>query len=343
MPLLLLRICLLSLVFVGFQHSVSAQVLTAGKASSLRGLSVVNDSVAWASGSGGWVAHTRDKGKTWDWKQLTDYAKLDFRDIEAFSATTAVMVSAGTPAVILRTDDGGTTWKEAYRNAAPEIFLDGMDFWDEQRGIIYGDPIADKMQLLKTSDGGITWTDISSSLRIAMEKGEASFAASGTTIRTQKGGKVWIATGGSRSRIFYSADYGAHWEAFPCPIIQGGDSMGPFSIAFLDGKTGIAAGGDYKRDTLRTNTLVLTANGGKSWKSPLKGPGGYRSCVEYITKTTLVAVGTSGVDLSHDGGKTWEFFSSDSYNTVRRAKSGTWTLMAGSRGKITAIDPLQGH
>ena len=220
------RLQFFSLLFIGclwFSASFSQQIteLQTGKNTSIRGLSVVNNSVAWVSGSNGCTALSTDAGKSWKWNQVPGYEKLDFRDIEAFSSTEAVMVSAGSPAVILSTVDGGTTWKEVYRNAAPEIFLDGMDFWNRQHGIIYGDPIGGQMQLLETTDGGATWKNISAQLKIPLAEGEASFAASGTAIRTGKKGNVWIATGGSQSRIFHSRDFGQNWQAYACPIIQG--------------------------------------------------------------------------------------------------------------------------
>ena len=187
----------------GFQTQSQTLIpLASGKNTSLRGLSVVDDTVAWASGSMGWTARSINGGKTWIWKQIPGYENLDFRDIEAFSANRALLLSAGTPAVILLTTDGGSVWKEVYRNNSPEIFLDGMDFWDANRGLIYGDPIKGKLVLLKTSNGGVNWENISQNNTINLMVGEASFAASGTAIRCDSKGNTWIATGGSKSRIF---------------------------------------------------------------------------------------------------------------------------------------------
>lgn len=73
-------------------------------------------------------------------------------------------------------------------NDSPEIFPDGMDFWNTKTGILYGDPIAGKMALLKTTDGRISWQNISDDLNIILIPGEASIAASGTNIRCLKNG-----------------------------------------------------------------------------------------------------------------------------------------------------------
>lgn len=330
---------LLFLLLFCFSHAICAQILIplhSGTQTSLRGLSVVNDSVAWVSGSRGTWARTADSGRSWKWNQIKLYEKLDFRDIEAFSDQKAVMVNAGTPSVILLTNDGGESWKEVYRNESAEIFLDGIDFWDEKNGIIYGDPINGQMVLLKTSDGGNSWKDISINNPITLIKGEASFAASGTGIRCGKNGKVWIATGGAQSRIFYSADYGKSWKAYACPIIQSKNSTGPFSIAFYRNK-GIAVGGDYLKDTSRVNNSLLSADRGKTWTSPLIPTFGYRSAVEYLSAKVLVATGPGGTDFSSDGGKNWQKLSDTGYHTVRKAKSGRLVLLSGSNGKIAQI------
>lgn len=311
--------------------------LQQGVNTSIRGLSVVNNSVAWISGSNGYSALSTDAGQTWRWKQLTGYEKLDFRDVEGFSAKEAVMVSAGTPAVILSTLDGGVSWKEVYRNESPDIFLDGMDFWNRKRGIIYGDPIGGQMQLLETVDGGASWTNISKNLNIPLIDGEASFAASGTAVRTMKKGKVRIATGGKQSRLFSSDDYGQTWQVSSIPIIQGESSTGPFSIAFRNQNNGVAVGGDYLKDTLRRGNLVLTSDGGKNWSKPVIGPYGYRSAIEYITKDMLLATGPSGTDISEDGGRTWKQLSQEGFNCVRKAKKGKWVVLAGGRGRISII------
>jgi len=331
---------IISFSFILFWITGQSQTLIpldSGKNTSLRGLSVVNDTVAWVSGSKGWTARSINGGKTWIWKQIPGYENFDFRDIEAFSANRAILLSAGTPAVILLTTDGGAVWKEVYRNESPDIFLDGMDFWDSESGLIYGDPINGKLVMLKSSDGGASWQNISQNNKIDLIAGEASFAASGTAIRCDLKGNTWIATGGIQSRIFYSSDRGKTWKSYACPIIQGKSSTGPFSIAFYNKNTGIAAGGDYLIDSSRVKNLLLTKNGGKMWEKPISSTLGYRSAVEYLSKKTLIATGPGGTDISNDGGKSWRNLSLIGFHTARKAKSGKLTMLTGSDGRIAAI------
>lgn len=325
---------LLLLPSIGFAQNYSLKKLTAGTNTSMRGLSVLSDSVAWVSGSGGYVGKTVNGGRTWEWMQPKGYEKLDFRDIQAFDNLKAIIVNAGSPAYILSTIDGGKTWREAYKNTDSAIFLDGMDFWDAQQGIIFGDPIKNKMQLLKTTDGGLTWQDISANLKQDLSVGEAGFAASGTTIRTGQGGRVWIASGGSKSKIYFSNNYGYKWKVYGCPIIQGESSTGPFSIAFYDARNGIAVGGNYLKDKESLNNVVVTKNGGKTWEKPLRPVLGYRSAVEYFNNKICFATGSSGTDYSLDGGNTWTNISTQNFNALQKAKKGNLVLLTGNRGNI---------
>lgn len=329
-----LSLLLLFVPIISLAQNYKLKELTSGKNTSMRGLSIVNDSVAWVSGSNGHVGKTLDGGKTWEWTQPKGYEKLDFRDIEAFDKLKAIVVNAGSPAYILSTVDGGKTWRQAYKNTDSAIFLDGMGFWNAQDGMIFGDPIKNKMQLLRTSDGGLSWQDISNQLKEEMKVGEAGFAASGTTIRTGPNGNVWIASGGAKSRIFHSGNYGNRWKVYDCPIIQGESSTGPFSIAFFNPRKGIAVGGNYLKDKENTNNVLLTKNGGKSWSKPKEQVFGYRSAVEYLTEQLIVATGSSGTDYSIDGGQTWTNISTQNFNAIQKAKKGSLVMLTGNRGQI---------
>ncbi len=324
-------LCIPSFIFA---QKYSLQEVASGVQTSMRGLSIVSNEVAWVSGSNGNIGKTLDGGKTWEWQRPKGYEKLDFRDIEAFDEHKAIVVNAGSPAFILLTTDGGRSWQEVYKNTHADIFLDGMDFWDSMNGIIFGDAIANKMQLLKTTNGGYSWQDISAQLKPELKPGEAGFAASGTTIRTLPGGYTWVATGGSASNTYYSKNYGKSWKVFAMSIDHGNNSSGPFSIAFYSKKIGVAVGGDYLKPAKMENNVLLTKNGGKTWIKPTTQVGGYRSGVAYITRDFLVATGTNGTDISVDGGMNWKKISDKVGNAVQKAKNGDLVLITANGGKI---------
>jgi photosystem II stability/assembly factor-like uncharacterized protein len=170
-------------VFCFFSFSLSAQtvkLLTSGTKTSLRGLSVVDDKTVWVSGSNGTVGLSLDSGNTFKWTTVKGFEKTDFRDIEAFDATTAIIMGISSPAYILKTIDGGETWKVTYENKDTSMFMDAMEFWNEQSGIVIGDPINNKMFISRTFDGGNTWQALPPQNYPAVANGEACFASSGT-------------------------------------------------------------------------------------------------------------------------------------------------------------------
>ena len=131
---------------------------------SLRGLHAVSDSVAWASGANATILRTTDGGLSW--KTLappTGSEALDFRDIHAWDAKNAVIMSAGsgTKSRIYRTTDGGVSWTLAHENKQEKGFFDGMTFWDRKRGILVGDPVDGRFTILITNDSGASWQKLS--------------------------------------------------------------------------------------------------------------------------------------------------------------------------------------
>ena len=145
--------------------------------------------------------------------------------------------------------------------------------------------------------------------------GEAHFAASNTNIAT-KDGKVWIATGGMKARIFKcSWNDPFKWEAFETPFIQGTASTGIYSIDFYDKNFGIAVGGDYTKQAENFNNIATTNDGGKTWQIQASGKnGGYKTCVKFRPKSKgkdIIAVGDQNIEFSNDYGKTWKTISEE--------------------------------
>jgi len=108
------------------------QVQTSGLDTNLRGVSVSQTSagkfVVWASGSNGVILRSTDEGKTWARVNVAGGSDLDFRDIEAFDADTAYVMSSGDgdKSQIYKTSDGGKNWKLQYSDKRPGFFLDSL-------------------------------------------------------------------------------------------------------------------------------------------------------------------------------------------------------------------------
>lgn len=316
--------------YPGVSQSLSFEPCVVSVQSSFRGLSVVNDTVVWVSGNNGWVGRSVNGAIDWNFQQIPGFEKSDFRTIYAFDEHSAILATAGVPAFILLTRDGGITWKEVYKNEDPAAFIDGVDFWNQNEGLIYGDPINGKMLLLSTQDGGTTWHLFSENIRPVLHAGEASFAASGSGIQCLDESMVVIATGGKTSRLFISQDKGKSWNTSTPEIIQGRESTGIFSVDFWNPRNGIIVGGDFQRDSLLYRNSLYTRNGGKTWHFPVTPPRGYRECVVHLSKKIALATGPSGTDITRNGGKDWQLLNDEkSFHVLRISPSGKLIVMAG--------------
>ena len=282
-------------------------LLDSGTSANFRGVSAAGPGVAWVSGSGGTVLRTTDGGASWQRRIVPGADALDFRDIQAFDDRTAFLLSigAGELSRIYKTVDGGATWTPQHVNRDPKGFLDALAFWDAEHGLALGDPVDGRFAILTTDDGGKTWSSPPSAGMPEALPGEGAFAASGTCLVVEGTSNAWFGTGGgASSRIFRSTDRGRTWEVATTPIRSGNPSTGVFSIAFLDSRTGVAVGGDYKAEGDPLGNVARTEDGGRTW-STIQGtrPAGFRSAVAVFPGREgkrLAAVGPTGSDVSPD-------------------------------------------
>ena len=326
-----IKIILSTVLLLSVIHNAQAQtiqLLNSDAKISIRGLSVVNNNTVWVSGSEGTVGRSTDGGITWKWIKVKGFEKTDFRDIEAFDNKTAVIMGIAEPAYILRTTNGGDTWTTVYENKTNGMFLDAMEFWNEESGIVIGDPIDKKFFIARTFDGGKKWQELPPQNYPVADSDEACFASSGTNIRKLNKQEAVFISGGLRSRLFIRD------KKIDLPIVQGKTSTGANSIAVKNSSTMIIVGGDFNAKEDTNQNCSITTDGGKTFSVPVTAPHGYRSCVEYINNNTWISCGLTGVDISNDEGKNWNFISKESFHVCRKAKKGKAVFFAGGGGRI---------
>ena len=305
-----------------------------GTGASLRGVCAVDPTVAWASGSGGTVLRTVDGGATWTRVIAEGLGDLDYRDVHALDARRAWVLSAGLPAVIRYTADAGESWTTQYRSDADGAFFDAVDFWDATHGIAFSDPVGGKFLIVVTDDGGRRWREIPRQGRPPPLPGEAGCAGSGTCLRVSGATTVRGATGGAAARVLTSHDRGATWAVVTTGL-RHGPSAGIFSTAFADDRTGVAVGGDYRREDDPDSTAAWTDDGGDTWRTvDANPPSGFRSAVAHIVGTAdeFLAVGPSGIDVSRDGGRSWTRVGETGYHAISCTAGACWVV--GSEGRI---------
>lgn len=327
---------------------------------SFRGLSVVTDKVVWVSGSKGTVGLSKDAGKSWKWMQIPGFEKSDFRDIEAFDKNTAIIMASGTPAVILKTVDGGDNWKVVFRDNRPEMFLDAMDFWDKKRGMLVGDPINGRFVLLETTNGGDSWRVLDSTLCPEAHDSEAVFAASGTSLRCWGKNEFGFVTGGKHTRFLRSRTSTFELYELKLDIIHENSRQGTFSFTIAQ-QFVFFCGGDYLLDESKDWRSLqavfadirfekfekLNGYGNDTVYKSVFEKEGYKSCIEFLKEKHkqlfIVMTGTSGTTFLIVP----ESFSEDSFfveritegfHVVRKAKKGKAVFLAGSKGRIAKLN-----
>ena len=313
------------------------QLTPTGSSARLRGLSVVSASVVWASGSQGTVLRTVNGGATWQNVSPPGTETLQFRDIEAFDAENAVILSIGPgeESRIYVTSDGGQHWTPAFVNEDPNAFYDCMAFFDRHRGLALSDPVQGRFRILATSNGGRSWRVLDAEMPPALP-GEFAFAASGQCITTAGGRDAFFGTGGDVvARVFRSDDRGQTWQVSETPV-RSGPSAGIFALAFRSPRHGLATGGDFLTPAASPDALALTANGGVTWQLVADAPDEYRSGAHWVNGRVAIVVGPTGSDASADAGRSWHGFDDGSFDTVDCA--GGWGCWAsGEQGRVAYL------
>jgi photosystem II stability/assembly factor-like uncharacterized protein len=191
---------------------------------------------------GTYLARTTDGGKTWKTALKSCTASLEIeglaRQVRCYpknlfflSPTVGFAIGAApegiTAVVLLRTDDGGETWKTF--SVIPDVghpheshFWQGVVFTDENTGFVI---LPRGSKFLATSDGGKTWRGV-----IANVKGELKFAGpvgwsfeKNNLTYTTDGGKRWATT---------ALRFPTNVTAFSLPTAQRGYVVGDHGMIY---------------------------------------------------------------------------------------------------------------
>ena len=269
---------------------------------------------------------------------ISDSLKLEFRSI-AQTKSDIYILSVGNPALLYKINKKDLSYKLVYRENHEKVFYDAIHFIDNKKGIAIGDPTEDTFSIIITVDGGATWNKIPSNNLPKLVLGEAAFAASNTNICV-KGNRIFLVSGGIKSRVFVSDDFCKTWQVYETPIIQGQSMTGIFSADFLNEKTGIIVGGNYETQSDNNANKAITFDGGQTWKLVGINQGfGYASCVQFVPNTNgknILSVGTTGIYNSTNQGENWNKLSDDKDLFTLRFQDSNIAFLAG-KNKLVRI------
>jgi len=311
MKKLLLIICFIAATSSTFAQSWVAQ--SSGFASPSRGISafqVVDANTVWAyaydgvtttnniqeftrtiNGGSNWTTGTINVGNT----------ALVIGNLSAVNGTTA-WVSAfdatNGGGGVWKTSDAGVTWTHqntAGFTTANASWIDGVHFFDANIGVAFGDPLTTQFEVYRTTDGGTTWSTITTP---AITAGDYGYSGSFATV----GNNMWFTT--AKGKIYKTTDQGLTWTKLNSPIADFGAGVTTTSsgkIFFSDANNGIIIGstisGTGTTATVTGRTLYKTTNGGTTWATGVAYTQPYNYNLCYIPgTTTLVGTGvvTSG-------------------------------------------------
>lgn len=283
------------------------------------------------------------------WRITKEPIELNISQQNMFFIDANTGFISGLNGKILKTTDAGTNWNKLETNTT--LHLSFIYFTDEKNGFVSGqemggclDEDCDKgAVLLKTIDGGETWTKIFfeeysviSSLHFyTPEEGVAIIYPRGNVdikdaqfAKTYDGGKTWklqelairptygvfqcignnIFIIGNNQTILKSKDKGENWETLKTPVKVSNNIR---NLSFYDGDVGYIDG---------VEVFFKTINGGQTWDT-LKAPFSSFDLIHFYNENevfniekqyTYTEAGcfpsatSSIVHFSSNGGQTWE-------------------------------------
>ena len=204
------------------------------------------------------------------WTRMQSWG-LDFESINWVNADLGFIVGEN---LIIRTTDGGISWKEY-----PITFegkLKDVDFWDKDLGVAVGE----NGLIFRTSDGGGNWIKISPPTTSNL----LSVAFSNSTN---------LIAVGDNGLIFRSEDVGQTWNSIPS-----GSNLSLNDLFIVNQDTAFVASDDGK--------ILRTYDGGFQWISINSGQSKNLRGVTFTTALIGYAVGDQGTILkSTNGGESW--------------------------------------
>ncbi len=160
--------------------------------SSLKDIDYLNSSDAIAVGSKGEVLKSTNNGASWTSISTADIQSKTLYGFDNPSST--VFYAVGYDGLIVKSSDGGSSWTE---QRIGDTTLYGVEFINTNTGIAVGGSY-NKAKILKTTNGGANWNDISSPVSeqlnsITFINNTTGFivGADGTILKTTDAGDNW--------------------------------------------------------------------------------------------------------------------------------------------------------
>jgi photosystem II stability/assembly factor-like uncharacterized protein len=267
-----------------------------GTTSSLKSVFFLNEQQGF-SGYGGVegpsILRTTDGGLSW---QHANHPVISsFSPVSSFAfASDVTGWAAFTNSQFFETNDGGLNWQLKQTGFDDHFFshitvsADGGLFLTSTNG-----------EVIKSTDDGTTWTDISPALA------DDVFFDGTTKFVSQELGYMVLRTAAYKGLLLKTTDGGASWNFVQIPFDERISS-----ISFADSETGMI--------TLYDQGILITRDGGETWSEPVQINERAASFVKMITPLRAVATFEDAmVAITADGGESWELRYEGQHRRVR--------------------------
>ncbi len=290
--------------------------------SGLQSVYFIDTQTGWAVG-GSKIIKTTNGGTTWtEQSSGTSNSLESIRFINSQEGWAVGSSSYGELGTIIKTTNGGATWikQNSGTSHSSNAYLNDVYFVNSNTGWAVGN----YGMVLKTTDGGNNWTNLSfvtidnlySIFFLDANNGWAG-GKWGTLLKTADRGINWTlvsAPYGYQNTDIYFADSKTGWVCQAGGTIMktsdGGLNWSKISTAttrtflglcFIDARTGWAVGGGSA-----SRIIFKTTDGGSSWSQQTVSDGTALMDVFFIDANTGWAVGMDGaIFKTTDGGNTW--------------------------------------
>lgn len=313
-----------------------------------RFIDAVSPNVAWVSGYDGqvpgfnynFVSKTNNAGANWSvgnvFSDTNTYALANMEGLDANTAwITAYNKNTGGGGVIYRTTNAGGSWTNMtppgmFTNTA--AFGNWIGFLTPSVAVVNGDPVNGEFELWRTTDGGLTFTQVPGANIPNPQTNEFAIVDMYATFGPNH---FWFGT--NQGRVYRSTDAGVTWSVSSVT----GASTPTSSVIEIDfssptiGLCYMAVGG--------TGVLYNTYDGGVSWTAIPAGtmnslPNNYgaNEMAAVPGTTFFVSAGNGngttafgGLSYSMDNGKTWVDWGSTGLGYTTIDFSDRWTGWSG--------------
>lgn len=163
-------------------------------------------------------AQAHETGKAAHWELKDSGTDARFRGLSAVSRDTAWV--AGSKGTVLRTTDGGASWRDVSPPGAAELEFRDIEAFDARRAVALTIGEGEASRVFRTEDGGATWTE-------SFRNTDPKAFYDCLTFFDRRHGLAMSDPVDGRFRILSTSDGGRSWKVLPgagMPVAQEGEA-----------------------------------------------------------------------------------------------------------------------